>query len=349
MRSLVIVSLSLVATIAGAETIKPAFQLVEDTAMGTQLQPDKPLLSDKATPAITTCLAATQGSNEASNETSNEASNGALFWLEISRAGAVTAARVRGSGKLALDTCLAAALRKATTQKLTAPIVLVGHIDLKRREANAFVPAPRQSTTAVLIPPHAAKWQVMVNHLAYTANRAADIAAAVDGTSMAIAACAPKRGKTAAAAEAMVWYDGKAIVRSGTPAYDTCVAKAFGTIKLPDADSSMWMKLAITAPSEPLAPMTDKAALSRDQGLKDALTTAVRSRKDILLGCLDGHPKAKLAKLTLELRATKVNVKSVSTGVADADACVRKKLANVAIPNAKPDDKLDLEVSLERE
>ncbi|MBS1119520.1 MAG: hypothetical protein H6Q90_1748 [Deltaproteobacteria bacterium] len=334
-RTLVILSLAIPA-IAAADP-PPAFKLVEDAALGTQLQPDHPLLGNPAAAAITRCTAAI------------EPSSGALFWLEISRSGAITAARVHGSGKPEVDTCLAAALRKTPVAKLPAPIVLAGHIDLKLRDGEGLWPTPRQSTTSVLVAAHDAKWQLTVNHLAYTANRAADIAAALDGASTAIAACAPRRGSSAAPAEAIVWYDGKAIVRSGTPAYDTCVAKAIDTVTLPAPESALWMKLAIMPPGEPLAPLTDKGALSREQGLRDALTTTVRSRKALLLACLDGHAKAALSKVGVELRAGKASIKTVSTGDAEADRCVRQRLAGIAIPNANPDDKLELEVTLERQ
>jgi hypothetical protein len=177
----------------------------------------------------------------------------ALFWLELDRTGKVTRANVRGSGKPIVDTCLGTALRKATaTAKLPGPIVLVGHIDLKPH------PSPRESKTAVVLAAHGARWQVTLQHVAYTANRAADLAQALDGASAAIAACAPKRGAAAKPATAIVWTDGKAIVRSGTPGYDECVAKALDTIKLPAPDSAAWMKLAITEPAEPLAPRKDK-------------------------------------------------------------------------------------------
>ncbi len=337
MRALAILGSSLALSLASSAAADPprAVKLVEDDALGIAVEPDKPLLGEKAAAAAAKCIA------------TEEPIGGALFWLEVSRSGAVTNARVRGSGKPAIDSCLQTALRGVKLAKLAAPIVLAGHVDLEVKGGSGFGPTPRHSTTPVLIAAHAAKWQATVNHLAYTANRAADIAAALDGVSPAIAACAPKRGSSAAAAEAVVWYDGKAIVRSGTVPYDNCVAKALATIQLPAPESGLWMKLAITAPAEPLAPMTNKAALSRDQALHDALTTAVRSRKELLLGCLDSHPKTTLTKVVLELRNTKANVKTVATGDAAADACVRKRLADVAIPNARPDDKLELEITLD--
>jgi hypothetical protein len=335
-RALVI--LIIVSTPAFADPVPP-FKLVEDDALGIQLQPDKPLLGDPGGlgKAIIACTAAV------------EPSNGALFWLEINRAGAITNIKVRGSGKPVVDTCLASALRKAKIEKLAEPIVLVGHIDLKVHDREAFYSSPRESKTSVLLAPHDAKWQLTVSHLAYTANRAADIAQALDGASTAIAACAPKRGASAEAAEAIAWTDGKSIVRSGTPAYDECIVKALDAVKLPAPDSALWMKLAITAPSEPLAARTDKAALSRDQALRDALTTAVRSRKEILRGCLDGKPKATLVKVSVALAAAKAKIAKVETGDPDANTCVRTRFGDVAIPNAKTDDQLELEVTLDRQ
>ena len=338
-RPFTILSVSvLVACSAVAAADTPPFKLVIDSALGIEMPTDHSVLSDKHTAAMAACSAA------------NEVSNGALFWLEINRAGAVTAARVRGSGKPAVDACLAAALRKATAaDKLPGAIVVVGHIDLKLADRDEYYPSPRQSKTAVLVPAHDARWQVSAYYLAYTANRAADIAQALDGTSAALAACAPKRGASATPAEAIAWLDGKAIVRSGAPAYDACVASAFDAIKLPTADSAVWMRLAIMAPAEPLAPRNAKAGLSRDQALRDAMTTAVRSRKDELRECLDGKPNATLAKVGVALARSKATIAKVSTGDAGADACVRKTFGEVAIPSAKPDDRLTLEISLDRE
>jgi hypothetical protein len=320
---------------AAADT--PAFQLVEDAALGIALGAT-PVLGDAHVAAMTACKTA-------------EATSGAVFWLELGRAGTVIGAKVRGSGKPAIDACLEAALRKAKpAAKLPGPIALAGHIDLKLADRDGFQPTPRQSKTAVMLPPHAARWQVNVQHLAYTSNRAADLAAALDGASAGIAACAGKRGAKAEPAEAIAWFDGKAIVRSGTPAYDTCVARALETIKLPAPDSATWMKLAILAPAEPLAPRTDKAGLTRDQALRDAMTTAVRSRKEILRTCLDGKANATVDLVRLALVATKATVVKV-TGTLDAeiDACVRKKFGTVGIPSAKPEDKLELDIKLDRE
>lgn len=335
MKPSIAIALISATSVAAADT--PQFKLVVDSTLGLELPAEKPLLSDKHAAAMSACTA------------TNQPSNGALFWLELNRAGAVTAARVRGSGTPTIDTCLEAALRKATAaDKLPGPIVAVGHVDLKLADRDDYHPSPRQSRTPVVLPVHSARWQVSAYYLAYTANRAADLAQGLDSTSAAIAACAAKRGASAKPAEAIAWLDGKAIVRSGAPAYDTCVATALDAIKLPTADSAAWMRLAITAPAEPLAARTDRAALSRDQALRDALTTAVRSRKDELRECLDGT-KATLAKVHVALAKSKATIARVGSGDPGADACVRKKFGEVAIPNAKPDDKLTLEISLDRE
>lgn len=107
------------------------------------------------------------------------------------------------------------------------------------------------------------------------------------------------------------------------------------------------MELSLRKAAEPLAPRTDKASMSKEQGLKDALTTAVRSRKAALLDCTDGKPKAKLAKLTVVLAGGKANVKSVATGDAAADACVKTKFVDVTIKAAEAADKLEYDVELE--
>ena len=75
--------------------------------------------------------------------------------------------------------------------------------------------------------------------------------------------------------------------------------------------------------------------------------TGVRARKNELYACTDGKPKAKLTKVVMSLRGGKASVARVSTGDTDADACVRNKLANVAISSAAADDKVDLEVTIE--
>ena len=110
----------------------------------------------------------------------------------------------------------------------------------------------------------------------------------------------------------------------------------------------MWLELSLRKPAEPLAPRTNKVALSKERALQDALTTAVRSRKDVLLTCLDKAPKtAKLTKVVIALDAGKASIKTVSTGDAAADTCVKAKLKDIVIKSATPADKLELEVSLD--
>jgi hypothetical protein len=77
------------------------------------------------------------------------------------------------------------------------------------------------------------------------------------------------------------------------------------------------------------------------------LTTAVRSRKVEVLGCLDGKPKATLSKVGVALRGGKAHVYKVSTGDTDADACARNKFRDIAISTAAAGDKVELEVTLE--
>lgn len=322
---------------AGTAAADPSYKLVEDAALGITLQADKRMLVDtKASSlAFAKCSA-------------TPASGSAVFWVQVSSKRLVTAARVHGSGKPALDACLASALKQMTvTEPLTAAIAITGRLDLADA-SGSFLESPRVSSAAVLVAAHDAKWQLTVNRIGYTANRAQDIAAALDGQSKAIAACAPKRGAKAEPAEAIAWVGGKkAVFQSGNKAYDACVAKALDGIKLPAAESALWMHVAILKPAEPLAPRTNKAGLSKADALRDALTTAVRSRKQALLACTDGKPKAKLTKLSVALRDGKANVYKVSTGDTDADACVRNKFVGIAIPNAATDDKVELEVTLE--
>ncbi len=312
-------------------------RIVEDAALGVALPTDRRLLDDsKAADALAKCVAATPPTGSA------------VYWLDISSKGKVTGARVKGSGVPALDACLAKALGKVTVgDKLTGAIAVVGRIDLPDA-SGATLESPRISSAAVLVAAHDAAWQLTVDRVGYTANRAQDIAAALDGQSAAIAACAGKRGAKAEAAEALAWVDGKqAAFQSGNRAYDACVAKALNGIKLPAADSALWMHVAIMKPAEPLAPRTTKGGLSKADALRDALTTAVRSRKSELLACTDGKPKAKLTKVGVALRGGKASVSKVSTGDTDADACVRNKFSNVAIPNAAAGDKVELEITLE--
>jgi hypothetical protein len=332
MRSFVIAAALLSTTRAGAEPV-----IHEDGVHGVEAVAGRTVLADgkgmKA--AIEACIASTP------------ATGSALFWVELSGKGVVGTAKVHGAGKPALDTCLASALRKGAGEKLGKPVVVVGRIELGGDEA-------RVSETPVMLQPHDAGLQVTVSRLGYTANRAADIAQSLDAASVAFARCAPKRlGKGTELAVA--WVPGRAtpkakvtpIVRSGVAVYDACFAKVLATIALPTPQSAMWLQLAFAKPAEALAPRTDKVSMSKAQALRDAMTTALRSRKDQLLTCLD-NKQGKLEKVTLELRATKLVVKKVATGNAEADACVKKKLDGVAIPNATASDKAEHEISLER-
>lgn len=341
MRSAVIAVL--LATTPAVAEVSPAYQVFEDGALGMRL-PDKRLLgADKGlAKTVTECITGAPA-----------AKSSALYWLEISKSGTVSAAKVRGSGSSALDGCIAGGMKKASiTEKLPSSIIVVGRIDILDRAGGhgAFLPSPRLSDVSVMIDPKDATWQLSTRRLAYTANRAGDISQALDGQSLAIAACAAKRATTLVDVDLIAWHDGsKALVRgSGDSAYDTCLGKALDAIKLPTNESALWMELSLRKPAEPLAPRTDKVALSKDRALQDALTTAVRSRKAVLLTCLDKAPKtAKLDKVTISLAAGKANIKGVATGDAATDACVKGKLVDVVIKSATPADKLELEVTLE--
>jgi hypothetical protein len=326
---------TLLALVLLTGTAAADYKIVEDSALG--IETDKRVLVESAgfDAAITKCL------------TTTPATSAAVFWVDVSSKGKATAARVHGSGKPALDACLAGALKQLTvTEPLTGAIAVVGRLDLS--DASGAVQSARLSSAAVLVAAHNAKWQLTVDRIGYTANRAEDIAAALDGRSAAIAACAGKRGAKAEPAAALAWVAGKQVAfQSGNKPYDACVAKALAGIKLPTPESALWMHVAIMKPAEPLAPRTDKAGLSKADALRDALTTAVRSRKQDLLGCTDGKPKAKLTKVTVALRGGKANVTKVSTGDTTADACVRTKFQGIAIPNAAADDKVELAITLE--
>lgn len=340
MRSFVIAATVASTSLAAAEPV-----IHEDGVHGVEAVDGRTLLADgkgmKA--AIEACVAATPPTGSA------------LFWVELTAKGVVGAAKVHGAGKPALDSCLASALRKgAGAEKLGKPVVIVGRLELGGDEA-------RVSETPVMLQPHDAGLQVTVSRLGYTANRAADIAQSLDAASVAFARCARTSGQMARLGRggtelAVAWVPGRAkpkakvtpIVRSGVATYDACFAKVLATIELPTPQSAMWMQLAFGKPAEALAPRTDKVSMSKAQALRDAMTTALRSRKDQLLMCLD-NKQGKLDKVTLELRATKLVVKKVATGNAEADACVRKKLDGVAIPNAGAGDKAEHEITLERE
>lgn len=264
-----------------------------------------------------------------------EASGAPLFWAEISKAGKVTAAKVHGAGKI--DACFEKALAKAKVAgKPTAATTVAGHIDLD----GATV--PRVSEAAVIIDAHHAKWQLTATQIHYTANRMMDIAAGLDGASNAVSDCA---GKRTSPGKALIWYDGKAQVRSGVKAYDDCVAKALASIKLPAPESAFWIAVDITAPGEQLAPRSADPHLSHEQALRDAINTAVRSRKLDFVDCENAHPKASLTAVTVQLAVEKLKTLKV-TGDAAIEACVRSKLDGVKIPNASPSDKLELEVDL---
>lgn len=326
------VMFALVALGAGIAGADPTIQ--EDGAFGIELVADHPLLGDGKgmAAALAKCVATTPGGGSP------------LFWAEISAKGVVTSAKVHGSAKPALDACAATALRKgAVKDKLSRGFTLVGRIDLGGEAA-------RVNDTPVMLNPHDAMWQVTVAKVGYTANRAADIAQSLDGVSEAIAKCAPKRVARTTTEFAVAWRaKGVAVVKSGVPGYDACVGKALGKVALPVAESGMWLVLSFSKPAEPLAARTDKASLSKAQALKDAMTTAVRSRAAQLVTCLDGKPKANLVKVTVALKATKLSVSKVATGDAAADTCVKKKLDGVVIPNAEAKDTAEHEISIEKE
>ena len=292
---------------------------VEEAALGIDLQADHPVLSAD----FKACT--------------GEASGAPVFWVEVSKTGKVSAAYVHGAGKL--DACLEKALGKAkVTGKLANPVILAGHIELEGQAA------PRVSQAPVVLDAHHAKWQVTASSIHYTANRMMDIAAALDGASEAVSNCA---GKREAGAHALIWYDGKAIVRSGVKAYDDCVTKALASIKLPAPESAFWIQAEVAPPGEQLAPRVDNPHLSHEQALRDAVTTAVRSRKLDIADCLRGHNKSIVSGVTVSLYGEKLTTKKVATGDTEVEACVKTKLDGVKIPNALPTDKLELDVTLE--
>jgi hypothetical protein len=337
MRSALFIAVSLTSVIASAD---PAYQIFEDSALGMTLPPKKILLGEKGMDAtLTDCIVHAPA-----------ATGSALYWIEVGKAGTVTTAKVRGTGSTALDSCIAGGLKKASiTEKLPNAIVVVGRVDvLDRNKANgSFLASPKVSDVAVLIDAKGGAWQLGTKRLAYTENRAADISASLDTQAASIDACAAKRGKDGADVDLIAWLDGgKAIVRgNGDTAYDTCLARALDAIKLPTGASALWMELSLKKAAEPLAPRVDKPSMSKEQALKDALTTAVRARSASLLDCTDGK-KAKLTKVTVVLATGKANIKTVSTGDPAADACVKTKFADVTIKTADPADKLELEVEV---
>lgn len=318
----------------------PAYQIFEDSALGMTLPPKKILLGDKGMDkTLTDCVTGAPA-----------ASGSALYWLEVGKAGNVTAAKVRGTGSTSLDSCLAGGLKKASiTEKLPSSIVVVGRIDVmdKNKNDGRFLVGPKVSEVAVLLDAKGGAWQLGTKRLAYTDNRAADISAALDGQAASLDACAAKRPASAGDVDLVAWLDGgKPLVRgTGDSAYDTCIATALWSVKLPTPQSAIWMELSLKKAAEPLAPRTDKASLGKDQALKDALTTAVRARSASLYDCTDGK-KAKLAKVTVALAGGKATIKAVATGDATADTCVKTKFGEVSIKAAAPEDKLDLEIEV---
>ncbi|HTR53122.1 MAG TPA: hypothetical protein VMJ10_20645 [Kofleriaceae bacterium] len=315
-------ALVLTATLAATPALADPYRVVEDGVMGLDPAPDHALLGTVDTSKCP------------------EPTGAALFWLEIGKAGHVAVAHVHGAGKA--DACLERALTAArVTDKLPNAIVVVGRVEADGQAS------PRINRVPIMVDAHGAPWQLTVERVGYTDNRALDIGAALDGASAAIAACASKRGRAAKPVRGIAWTDGHAIVHTGAPDYDACVARALSAIPLPTADSSMWLELAIAPPGEALAPREEASSHATD--LRDALTTAVRSRKLHLLGCLDGHPKTALVKLGITLAHGHANVRTVATGDRDADACVREKFHDISIPNAGDSDHLDLDVSLDPE
>ncbi len=294
-------------------------RIVEEAALGTELSPDHPLLSAD----FKACTA--------------DASGSPLFWVEISKAGKVSSARVHGGGKV--DACLEKALGKAKVSgKLASAVIVAGHLEIEGQ------PVPRISQAPVMLDAHHARWQITATSIHYTANRMMDIAAALDGASEAVSNCA---GKREAGAHALIWYDGKAVVRSGAKPYDDCVARALASIKLPAPESAFWIQGDVAPPGEQLAAKVDDPHFSHEQALRDAVNTAVRSRKLDIADCLQGHPKSIVSGVTVTLYGEKLTTKTVETGDAEVEACVKKKLDGVKIPNALPTDKLELAVELQ--
>jgi hypothetical protein len=336
MRFIAIAALTVASGVAVADA--PAtFRLLEDGVLGTTFSADHPLVNVvPASAAVSACLGKTV------------ATGSAVVWLELDKKGRVTTAKVRGSGVVALDTCLSAALKRAAaTDKPPGPIVVVGHLDMAdvaKADHVEFLPSPRISTVAVMVDPRGASWQLAAKRIGYTANRASDISQAMDGQADAIAACTTKRGAKLAAANMVAWSDGKAIVRgSGDAAYDACLGKALGGIKLPAPESAMWMELELRKPGEPLAPK----GTTHDQAVREALHDAVSSKKAALAECLDNQPTAKLGKILVTLKGEKVSVKTVATGVTSVDACVKAKLETTVVKNASATDIAAVEVAFD--
>jgi hypothetical protein len=308
-------ALTLISTTALADS---GYKIAEEAALGMDL-PGHPLL-------------------DADFAACKDAPGAPVFWVEVSKAGKVTAAHVHGAGKL--DACFEKAFGKAkVADKPTASIVVVGHIEVDGQAA------PRVSQAPVVLDAHHAKWQLSANEIHYTANRMMDIAAGLDAASDAVSSCAGKRDKPG---KAMIWHanGSKPVVRSGAPGYDDCVARALASVKLPAPESAYWITADVTAPGEQLAPRTNDPHLSHEQALKDAMSTAVRAHKLDFVDCENAHPKAGLTAVTVALAVEKLVTKKVTATDAGIEACVKSKLDGLKIPNASPSDKLEIEVDL---
>ena len=328
--------LALIATTGMAVADAPKIQVDAMLGMDDVPLPSKGLLDTGADEALAACV-------------KTAPTSAPVFWLDISSKGVVTTARAHGTGAPKTDACIAAALKKVGVmiEKLPGAIAVVGHIDIPGVEADAQA---RISNTSVMVAAHTAAWQLTINQFAYTRNREKDVATSLDAISKAFATCSPKRGAKAEPAQALAWVaNKKAVFQSGATGYDACMAKALNTIKLPAPESALWLQIAILKAAEPLTPRSTKAGLSKSDAIRDALTTAVRSRKSDLLACTDASPSAKLTKVTVSLRANKANITKAGTGDATADACVRKAFQNVAVSSLDAADKADLEISLEAE
>lgn len=316
-------AISVSSSLAAAD-VTPPYRLVIDGALGGDPAGVGAVVTDKAKGDLAACFSKTP------------ATGSAVVWMEVTKAGAISAAKVRGTGAPALDACLATALTKVTVPKTPGLLILLGHLDamdVAKQDSNAFFPSPRLSNVAVMFDPRGAAWQLSVKRIAYTANRAADISQALDAQSAAISACTAKRAKQLATANLVGWIDGTtAKVRgSGDTTFDACVSKALTPIKLPTPESALWLELELRQPGEPLAPK----GTTHDQAVADALRDAVKTKKSELESvCLDKHPKATLGKVTVELRAGKVTVTAIATGDATVDACVKAKLAAITVPRA---------------
>ncbi len=333
MRLALIATLLLTSGVATAD-VGPGYKLVEDGALGIPLPSDHDLLTTAPAGAgVARCLGKTP------------AKGSALVWLELGKRGAVTAARVHGTGVTALDACIASALQKAAAgEPLPGPIVIVGHLDLleaAKQDSNAYFESPRISTVAVVVAPLGGVWQLGAKRIGYTANRAADIAQALDAQAPAIAACAAGRRAKLATANLLAWTDGTAVVRgSGDARYDGCLAKALRSIKLPAPESALWMELELREAGEPLAPM----GTTHDKAVREGLRDAAKTRKAALDVCFNNKPNAKLGKITLVLKDEKVTVKKIATGDPGVDACVKQRLETIAVKPATAGDTAEIDI-----